>query len=522
MSSYDPRQILIVLEDLLKALQIWSTYARDTLQEADYTQRLSVEHVERASNDVAITRSQLEKDEQLLETRKARYDAVASQCAEAVTASQETLSQAQQAAQKARQSNDKWQRELSKAQAWLERALKRLKVAQREYEKAKSALRRAERQYDHAKRQLRRCRNDDDRYSCASEERNLKRAGLNLQHAQMQLIAAQRELEAAKREVQRAQARVECCKRAVALSKQAVAKATVTLEVAEQAERAATISAEYSDIVQRLAAQAKKAFSKEATVVESAFRTVREATTFTEEAQRHLSTASSLEDSAQGYVSDIGLELDRRMDSLIALNRPLPELEMAAPAVDSEEARQPSFADNLVQLFDRAQNKNTLSSSERRHLEGTLAALLSVLPTSKFLSSIVGKLNRKVGATGEQVSATVLENTMDLRIIEVTDGRGVDIKAEDGTGNLVAVEVKTTIQSKRFAQLLGKGYGYRQCSDGWLKAVGVDPQQATVLGIQVSPESESFSIYQRLDANARDWEPILSDIAIAEFAEPKN
>jgi hypothetical protein len=347
MSSYDPRQILLILEDLLETLQIWSTYAKDTLQEVDYTQRLSAEHVERTRNNVAITRSQLERDEQLFETRKARYDAVASQCAEAVTASQETLSQAQQAAQEARQAHGKWQRELRKAQGWLERALKRLEVAQREYERAKSALRQAERQYDNAKRRLRRCRNDDDRYSCASEQRALERAGLNLQHARGQLMAAQRELEAAKREVQRAQARVECCKQAVALTKQAVAKAIVALEVAEQAERAASISTEFSDIVQRLASQAKTAFSEEATAIASAVGTIGEATTFTEEAQRHLSTASSLEDSAQVYVNDIGLELGRRTDSLIALNRPLPGLEISAPAVSSGGARQPILTATL-------------------------------------------------------------------------------------------------------------------------------------------------------------------------------
>jgi len=513
MSSYDPRQLIIIIEDLLDCLQIWSSVARDTLDEADWVQRTTREYVDRASHRAAIVKSQAQKDEQLVSAKKSRYDSVAAKCVEAATETKETLAESQKALDDANQTYTRWELELAEAIAWLERAMKRLETAEKECERAKKAVQRAEEEADKASRRYNSCLRDGDK-SCKSEKRAYENAQADLVQALERLKRAIRELEAAGLEVQRAQARVSNCQRAVELAEQAVGDAQHNLDIARQAEKMAAISLEFSGIVQQLAKQAETAAEQETSTAESLLSIVREASKLTDEAQLYLSSASDLEDSAQGYVSSLNLELTSRIGSLIALNQPVSELEAGAIVKGIVSGSPPRLSSRLAHLPHVATATDVASQEE---LEQAFKILSPVLPY--YLSSIIGKASCEIGKVGEQIGTKILEDVMDLRVVEVTNAQGVDIKAQDKVGSLVAVEVKTSMQDKNFSQLLGKGYGHKQCSNGWLKAVGVNPNQVTVLGIHINPQSETFTIYQRMDNKAKDWNSIMSDVPLSQFLE---
>lgn len=326
MSSYDPRQLKSLLEDVQDYLQIWSSVARDTLEQADYWQRLRKEYVDRARHQASIVKNRAQEDDHLVKTKKSQYDAVAVQCIEAASAAQETLNRCQEASNDAQHSHFIWQSELEKALAWLERALNRLAAAERQYELAKSNLERAERNVDRARRNYNRCRNDPERKDCRGEIRALEGAQSDLIDAQRQLVLAIEELKAAQLEVQQARARVECCKRAVQFAEQAVKLAQSNLDIAQQGEKSASISLELSDIVQKSADQAEIGANKQIEVAEAIMAIVRESSSLTEEAQRYLVEADHLHEATQGYAFNANSEITNRIEGLIELNRPVAEL----------------------------------------------------------------------------------------------------------------------------------------------------------------------------------------------------
>ena len=136
-----------------------------------------------------------------------------------------------------------------------------------------------------------------------------------------------------------------------------------------------------------------------------------------------------------------------------------------------------------------------------------------------YLKRTSGMASYEMGKLGEQIAEKVLEEREGLKIVERATVRGVDIQAERPDKTCVEVEVKTSVQDKSFSQLLGMGYGHKQCSDGWLHAVGInpDPAQTDVLGVHINPDKETVTIYRRLDGTANNWRRISHNLPLSQF-----
>lgn len=324
MSSHDPRQLKVVLEDLQHYLGIWSGSATDTLRESDYSQTITREYVNRAIHETSMVKSQAEKDALQASSKQPEYDSLSAKTDEAVATARDTLIKAQEAYQKAQQTLAHWQSELEKAIAWLERAKIRLEKAKLEYERAKSNVERAENRVERAKNDLERCRNDENRRDCRSEAREVERAIDDLRDARHELKIAKAELDAAIADYNRAVARVNCCRQAVEYAREAVAHAEQAKMSATNGDRMAALSAEYAKEVQKLFKFAKKKSEDGIKTSVEMGVVVREATESTDMAQLHLAQADALDESAQGYYYRVDTELSSRINSLVQLNQPLP------------------------------------------------------------------------------------------------------------------------------------------------------------------------------------------------------
>ena len=162
-------------------------------------------------------------------------------------------------------------------------------------------------------------------------------------------------------------------------------------------------------------------------------------------------------------------------------------------------------------------HKSTVSVEEQ--FQRTVATLATYLPSALpvYLKYTAGRTSYEMGKLGETVAEKVLEQSMNLKIVERTKAQGVDLKATGKGGTSVTIEVKTSVQKKSFRSLLGTGYGHKQCSDGWLKAVGVDPSKTEILGIHINPETERVTVYRRDDSSATSWTPIIKDAPLSKF-----
>lgn len=347
MSSYDPRQLRVILDDLQDYLGIWSGVATDTLKEADYTQITTREQVNRAIHHTAMVKSQAEKDILQVDSKQSEYKDVSAKCEEAIVTAQDTVSKAQEAYQQAQHTFTHWQSELEKALAWLERATIRLEKAKREHEAAKSNYNSAKSDYDRAYRNYKRCMNDKERSNCNSEIRALNRAEDNLESAVRRLDNAIAELNAAIEDYNQAVARVECCRQAVEYAGEAVTYATNAQTSAVNGERMAARSLEYAKEVQKLFKMAKKKSAEQAETASEMNIVVRQATEDTDQAQIHLAQADSLEESAQGYYHRANMELASRVNSLIQLNQPIsltmPTDTSSQQGTDKDNASKPGF-----------------------------------------------------------------------------------------------------------------------------------------------------------------------------------
>jgi hypothetical protein len=126
----------------------------------------------------------------------------------------------------------------------------------------------------------------------------------------------------------------------------------------------------------------------------------------------------------------------------------------------------------------------------------------------------------EIGKMGEQAAQTIVLHLDDnVKITKTAVVRGIDIKAERGDENVLVYEVKTSIQEKSFAQLLGKGYDHRQVSDPWIQAVDktIDLETVVVRGIHINPVTETVTIYERKDRDAKEWDCIIRDAPLSKF-----
>lgn len=164
------------------------------------------------------------------------------------------------------------------------------------------------------------------------------------------------------------------------------------------------------------------------------------------------------------------------------------------------------------------QDNHSRFSQSNQVIANTLA-LYSVSPIlgKIYLKSEVGRALYEVGKAGEQIAERVLQQEMAIKITHTTKAQGTDLRGLTRGLSEVAVEVKTSGTEKAFESHLGHGYGYKQCSDGWLKSVGVDPSNTRILGVLIDTQKETVSIYRRVDENAQSWKCLLNNAPLSKY-----
>jgi hypothetical protein len=149
------------------------------------------------------------------------------------------------------------------------------------------------------------------------------------------------------------------------------------------------------------------------------------------------------------------------------------------------------------------------------------------LPASVVAPAMLGwmrsNLKNAIGKVGEQIAAAAVANEFTVSAKVSDKKHGVDVKASDPRSEGlkdVNVEVKTSTDStKTFSQLL-KTHGDvgRQASEAWHASRGEDPS-APVMGVHVNLETETLSIFVRADAEAREWNPVVTEAPLWLYEE---
>jgi len=159
-----------------------------------------------------------------------------------------------------------------------------------------------------------------------------------------------------------------------------------------------------------------------------------------------------------------------------------------------------------------SENKSVRRSTPSGRAQATVRSFQKSSLNVQSLASFRGLMHQKLGKASESVGARILEETHDLKISELTSGGGPDVRMRSKGGRTIMVEVKTTLSRKgsgSFKSMLSPGHGHQQCSDGWLRANDVDPQQVDdVLGVYIDMPNHTYSIYKRTDASGDNWRPI--------------
>ena len=330
MGIKDPRILSVILDDLVKQIQQWTTAANQTLKEAEYVQKNAKEQACRAYHDAAFAVTQAENDRQAVISKKNDVDGLISQTGEAVKASQKLREEVSDALDLAEKTLAHWKRELqaalewlARAQAWLERAFNELARAQSERDSAQSAL-------NYARARLQSCRSSYRTDSqgnriyndCSSEEAAVRRAQERLINAEAKVREAQIEVEKARDEVARAQAWVNRCKQAVAYAKEAVGYAEQADDSAKQAENSAERSREDAASADRFVKKAAEKADEEKKFADSMMRKARRAQNSESEAHNHLQNAINYLDSAYHLATRLKQELEYITDHLFEFDRP--------------------------------------------------------------------------------------------------------------------------------------------------------------------------------------------------------
>lgn len=167
-----------------------------------------------------------------------------------------------------------------------------------------------------------------------------------------------------------------------------------------------------------------------------------------------------------------------------------------------------------------ARNQSNRTTSPAKQIKKTTNNFIANSKNGNSLkaipfSSFKGLVSRNLGKASEGVAARILEETQNLKILEITEGRGPDIEAKSVSGSSVMIEVKSTLFTDRktkFSNMLKPAYGHQQCSDEWFKACNVDPTKVSnVLGVHINVPNYTYSIYQRVDSKAENWEPLVEN-----------
>lgn len=165
----------------------------------------------------------------------------------------------------------------------------------------------------------------------------------------------------------------------------------------------------------------------------------------------------------------------------------------------------------------------------------TMATIASVAPAvvPAALNNIIGRASRSMGLAGEEVAQVLLEEELGLKAVAYSQkGQGFDRVMRNPSNPVVVVEVKTSTRGIPFQQHLGKGYGSKQCSTGWVRAVAQkmvaegsvnraigeailsNPDHVPVVGVHINPETERADVYIRADSTAQNWTPVVRGVRL--------
>jgi hypothetical protein len=328
MPIYDPRQVILILEDLQTELGRWGVTAGSVIHAAEYAQRHTREYLDRTAHRVAMAKDQLLRDRDRVEQIKDKVSELLSRSNEGYSNAQGVLNTAKNLLDAAIQTLKKWKRELEIAIAWQERAEERVRRAEIELAKAERELAHAISALDSARAALNRCKNTYTTDSngrrhyrdCSGEKRTVERAEEAVYEARQWVLAARAELADAQAELSRAIRRVQCCTNAVNAAQRAVELAEQSSKEAQQALNAAEQSRELVQSAEKAVERANTIFKREDEEVDTLFNNVASAIRTTEEAQRYLTHGERSEESGQRLNKLVRGELENRTNALRMLN----------------------------------------------------------------------------------------------------------------------------------------------------------------------------------------------------------
>lgn len=147
-------------------------------------------------------------------------------------------------------------------------------------------------------------------------------------------------------------------------------------------------------------------------------------------------------------------------------------------------------------------------------------ALNSISPVlgNIYLKKETGRVAYESGKQGEEIAEKILDQEMAIKITQRTKAQGPDLGGFTRGLSEISVEVKTSASGKPFEALLGKGFGHKQCSDGWLEHHGVDPSNTRILGVHIDPIKQTVSIYRRVDSSAETWKCLMRNAPLSKYS----
>jgi len=334
MGIFNPRKLILILEDLQQELMRWSSRATDMLETANHTQRLSQEQADREHHRAGVIMDSAIEDRHAVDDMHEEVNSLLSNCHKAKQQAHRTLKEVNISWNEAQKTQNYWHKQLNYALQWLASAKQRVAQAKAKLKTAREYLSDAEQKLEYAQRALQNCRNSAYTYidhegrtrhhvpNCSGYEAAIRRAEEEVWYAQHRVEAAIEELNAAIAEQERAKRRVQCCKTAVGHAEQAVNLAKQAIEHADMAVNAAERSLEHTESAKRTMLIADEKATEEENEANMMKDDVQDAQSFTDEAQFQLRNADRLEESGQRLLVITQDELTRRIDQLYNFNRP--------------------------------------------------------------------------------------------------------------------------------------------------------------------------------------------------------
>lgn len=156
-----------------------------------------------------------------------------------------------------------------------------------------------------------------------------------------------------------------------------------------------------------------------------------------------------------------------------------------------------------------------------------LAALFADVVAANYKTERAREGRRFGKQEGQEFAADMLVRSGYLagQAYTITTGKGPDIWGVNNARFPVVIEVKTSgrpLHNDDFGLKMARGVyksadvpaGFRQMDNGWLKHThpdpNFDPAKAHVFGVFINTNTGVATLYHRVDADARRWDPIMT------------